>query len=63
MVMFEHERISENWSWKNYIQKDRTECFDDYFPCQKKDNCTLQHVRNWFDLFVDVHNNMIIFAK
>ena len=41
--------------------KDRTECFDDYFPCQK-DNCTLEHVRNWFNLFVDVHNSMIIFA-
>jgi len=42
--------------------KDRTECFDDYFPCQK-DNCTLEHVRNWFNLLVDVHNSMIIFAK
>jgi hypothetical protein len=36
--------------------------FDDYFPCQK-DNCTLEHVRNWSNLFVDVHNSMIIFAK
>jgi len=42
--------------------KDRTEMFDDYFPCQK-DNCTLEHVRNWFNLFVDIHNSMIIFAK
>ena len=42
--------------------KDRTESFDDYFPCQK-DNCTLQHVRNWFNLFVDVHNSMTIFSK
>ena len=42
--------------------KDRTECFDDYFPCQK-DNCTLEHVRNWFNLFVDVHNSMVVFAK
>ena len=25
--------------------KDRTECFDDYFPC-RKDNCKLNHVRN-----------------
>jgi len=41
-------------------KKDRTECFDDYFPCQK-DNCTSEHVRNWFNLFVDVHNSMIIF--
>jgi putative transposase len=30
--------------------KDRTECFDDYFPCQK-DNCTLEHVRNWLNLY------------
>ena len=36
--------------------------FDDYFPCQK-DNCTLEHVRNWLNLFVDVHNSTIIFAK
>ena len=48
----------------NYsIHKTRTEMFDDYFPCQK-DNCTLEHVRNWFNLFVDVHSNsMIIFTK
>ena len=38
--------------------KDRTEMFDDYFPCQK-DNCTLEHVRNWFNLFVDVHNSIL----
>jgi hypothetical protein len=30
------------------------------FPCQK-DNCTLEHVS--FNLFIDVHTNMIIFAK
>jgi putative transposase len=43
--------------------KNRTEMFDDYFPCQK-DNCTLEHVRNWFNLFVEVYNNsMTIFAK
>src|SRR5438093_29217 len=37
--------------------KDRTEIFDDYFPCQKG-NCTLEHVKNWFNLFVDLHNGM-----
>jgi putative transposase len=42
--------------------KSRTEMFDDYFPCQK-DNCTLEHVRNWFNLFVEVYNSMIIFTK
>ena len=31
--------------------KNRTEMFDVYFPCQK-DNCTFEHVRNWFNLFV-----------
>jgi putative transposase len=35
--------------------KDRTECFDDYFPCRIK-NCKLKHVRNWLRFFVDYHN-------
>ncbi len=35
--------------------KDRTESFDDYFPCRIK-NCKLKHVRNWLNLFVDYHN-------
>jgi putative transposase len=35
--------------------KDRTESFDDYFPC-KKDKCKLKHVKNWLNLFVDYHN-------
>lgn len=38
--------------------KDRTECFDDYFPCRIK-NCKLKHVRNWLNLFVDYHNKEI----
>ena len=38
--------------------KDRTESFDGYFPCQK-DNCTLEYVKNWFNFFVDVHNDMV----
>ena len=37
--------------------KDRTECFDEYFPCQK-DNCTLEHVRNWLKLFADTYNQI-----
>ncbi len=36
--------------------KDRTESFDDYFPCRIK-NCKLDHVKNWLNLFVDYHNN------
>jgi putative transposase len=35
--------------------KDRTECFDDYFPCKRK-KCKLKHVKNWLKLFVDFHN-------
>ena len=35
--------------------KDRTECFDDYFPCKKK-KCKLKHVINWLNLFADFHN-------
>jgi hypothetical protein len=40
--------------------KDRTErSFDDYFPC-RKDKCRLQHIVNWLNLFVDMHNKEII---
>ena len=35
--------------------KDRTECFDDYFPCRRK-KCKLKHVINWLNMFVDYHN-------
>lgn len=38
--------------------KDRTECFDDYFPCRLK-NCKLKHVRNWLNLFVKFHNKKL----
>jgi putative transposase len=38
--------------------KDRTESFDDYFPCRKKD-CKLKHVRNWLNMFLDYHNSEI----
>ncbi len=31
--------------------KDRTEVFDDYFPC-KKNKCKLNHVKQWLRLFV-----------
>ena len=39
--------------------KDRTEGFDDYFPC-KKNKCKLKHVKQWFNLFIDKHNGAII---
>jgi putative transposase len=42
--------------------KDRTECFDDYFPCRIK-NCKLKHVKNWLRLFVGYHNSELIAAK
>ncbi len=42
--------------------KDRTECFDDYFPFRKK-NCKLKHVRNWLNLFVDYHNSELNAVK
>ena len=34
--------------------KDRTESFDDYFPCRVK-NCKLNHVRNWL-IFFEYHD-------
>jgi hypothetical protein len=39
--------------------KDRTdECFDDYFPCRKKENCDKQHVWNWLKKMFLVYHNM-----
>jgi hypothetical protein len=35
--------------------KERTECFDDYFPCTRI-NCQLEHLVNWLILFADMHN-------
>jgi len=42
--------------------KDRTESFDDYFPCRLK-NCKLKHVKNWLNLFVDYHNKELKSVK
>ena len=38
---------------ERFIQtvKDRTECFDDSFPC-RKEGCDRHHVRNWLNLFI-----------
>jgi putative transposase len=41
-----------------YIE-DRTENFDDYFPCKKKNKCKLNHVKQWLNLFIDQHNKEI----
>ena len=38
--------------------KDRTESFDDYFPC-RKENCKLEHIKQWIKAFAWHHNNNI----
>jgi hypothetical protein len=42
--------------------KDRTESFDDYFPCRKK-NCKLLHVWNRLNLFIGYHNKQLQIVK
>lgn len=45
---------------ERFIQKikDRTECFDDHFPCTKT-GCNILHVYNWLKLYIlYVHTNM-----
>jgi putative transposase len=37
--------------------KDRTESFDDYYPCIQKDECNLLHVHNWIQFFVTMYND------
>jgi putative transposase len=39
--------------------KDRIEGFDDYFPC-RKERCNLFHIKNWINLFVNMHNKEMI---
>ena len=40
--------------------KDRTEDFDDYYPCTtKNNNCDLEHVYNWIKLFIYLYNTTI----
>jgi transposase-like protein len=41
--------------------KDRTESFDDYFPCSKE-NCKLKNVQNWLTIFLSMHNKEVINA-
>ena len=40
--------------------KDRTEGFDDCFPCRKRNNCKLLHVKKWMSLFAYYYNKEII---
>ena len=46
--------------------KDRTESFDDYYPCKNTIYAILYdltHVRNWLGLFVFMHNADILSIK
>jgi len=43
----------------NQYFKDRTESFDDYYPCMNKDECNLFHVHNWIQFFVSIYNYTI----
>jgi hypothetical protein len=40
----------------NQYFKDRTELFDDYYPCVKNE-CDLFHVYNWIQFFVSMYND------
>jgi putative transposase len=42
----------------NQYFKDRTELFDDYYPCVKNE-CNLFHVYNWIQFFVSMYNDTI----
>jgi len=42
--------------------KDRTECFDDYFPCNRKKGCNFIHIKNWLSLFATMHNKEMLNA-
>ena len=39
--------------------KDRTEAFDDYYPCMRDGLCNLGHVHKWQILFTFTRNNII----
>ena len=42
--------------------KDRTESFDDYFPCRKKKGCNFLNIKNWLGLFATMHNKEMLDA-
>jgi putative transposase len=42
--------------------KDRTEAFDDYYPCMKSRLCNLIHVHKWLHLFVFMYNTVVKFG-
>ena len=42
--------------------KDRTECFDDCFPCGRRKGCDFLHIKNWLSLFATMHNKEMLNA-
>ena len=52
-----HSSFEKSLNIERTIQyiKDRTEIFDDYFPCRKK-NCKLKHIKNCLKLFAQYYN-------
>ena len=40
----------------NQYFKDRTENFDDFYPCIRNE-CNLLHVYNWIQFFVTMYND------
>ena len=38
--------------------KNRTEAFDDYYPCMKAGLCNLRHIHKWLILFVFMYNTI-----
>ena len=42
--------------------KDRTGCFDDYFPCNRKKGCNFLRIKNWLSLFATMHNKAMLNA-
>lgn len=43
--------------------KDRTEIFDEYYPCKHKIEYALSHVHNWLSMSVFMHNADILHIK
>jgi putative transposase len=39
--------------------KDRSEAFDDYYPCMKAEYCNFRHVHKWLILYVFMYNSII----
>ena len=56
-----HSSLKRKEPWKEQLNtsKNRTDGFDDYFPCRKK-KCKLKHITNWFNLFISQHNKQIM---